>query len=220
MNPVLDELRQAAVIAVLRSRTASDAIEVARLLAEAGVTALEITFTTPSADTVISKLVDELDGRVLVGAGTVLNTALADAALAAGAQFLVSPGMPEDAQSVFDRCGSVPFIPGVLTPTELMGAVARGAEAVKVFPASLVGPGYLSALRDPFPDTALIPTGGIDAVQAPAWIAAGALAVGIGGSLSPRALTSDADRVALLERARALVTSAGAAGAASTRGGN
>ncbi len=220
MNPVLDELRQAAVIAVLRSRTASDAIEVARLLVEAGVTALEITFTIPSADTVISRLVDELDGRVLVGAGTVLNTALADAALAAGAQFLVSPGMPDDAQALFDRCGSVPFIPGVLTPTELMGAVARGAEAVKVFPASLVGPGYLSVLRGPFPDTALIPTGGIDAVQAPAWIAAGALAVGIGGSLSPRALTSDADRVALLDRARALVTSTGAAGAASTRGGN
>ena len=220
MNPVLDELRQAAVIAVLRSRTASDAIEVARLLVEAGVTALEITFTIPSADTVISRLVDELDGRVLVGAGTVLNAALADAALAAGAQFLVSPGMPDDAQALFDRCGSVPFIPGVLTPTELMGAVARGAEAVKVFPASLVGPGYLSVLRGPFPDTALIPTGGIDAVQAPAWIAAGALAVGIGGSLSPRALTSDADRVALLDRARALVTSTGAAGAASTRGGN
>ena len=220
MNPVLDELRQAAVIAVLRSRTASDAIEVARLLVEAGVTALEITFTIPSADTVLSRLVDELDGRVLVGAGTVLNAALADAALAAGAQFLVSPGMPDDAQALFDRCGSVPFIPGVLTPTELMGAVARGAEAVKVFPASLVGPGYLSVLRGPFPDTALIPTGGIDAVQAPAWIAAGALAVGIGGSLSPRALTSDADRVALLDRARALVTSTGAAGAASTRGGN
>ncbi|HEY0949471.1 bifunctional 4-hydroxy-2-oxoglutarate aldolase/2-dehydro-3-deoxy-phosphogluconate aldolase [Nocardioides sp.] len=220
MNPVLTELRQAAVIAVLRSRTASDAIEVARLLVEAGVTALEITFTIPSADTVISRLVDELDGRVLVGAGTVLNTALADAALAAGAQFLVSPGMPDDAQALSDRCGSVPFIPGVLTPTELMGAVARGAEAVKVFPASLVGPGYLSALHGPFPDTALIPTGGIDAVQAPAWIAAGALAVGIGGSLSPRTLTSDADRVALLDRARALVTSTGAARAAYTRGGN
>ncbi|MDI6911781.1 bifunctional 4-hydroxy-2-oxoglutarate aldolase/2-dehydro-3-deoxy-phosphogluconate aldolase [Nocardioides sp.] len=219
MNPVLDELRQAAVIAVLRSRSASDAVEVARLLVEAGVTALEITFTTPSADTVISRLVHELDGRVLVGAGTVLNAAQADAALASGAQFLVSPGMPDDLQLLFDRCGSVPFIPGVLTPTELMGAVSRGAEAVKVFPASAMGPGYLSALHGPFPDTALIPTGGIDAVDAPAWIAAGALAVGIGGSLSPRVLRSDADRVALLDRARAVVTSAVAARAAFTQGG-
>lgn len=219
MNPVLSELREAAVIAVLRSRSVSDAVEVARLLVEGGVTALEITFTIPSADAVISRLVHELGGRAVVGAGTVVNVAQADAALAAGAQFLVAPGMPTDPQPLFDRCGSVPFIPGVLTPTELMGALAHGAEAVKVFPASSLGPAYLSALQGPFPGTALIPTGGIDAVDAPAWIAAGALAVGIGGSLSPRVLRSDADRVALVERARALIASTVAARAAYTQGG-
>jgi 2-dehydro-3-deoxyphosphogluconate aldolase/(4S)-4-hydroxy-2-oxoglutarate aldolase len=218
MNPVLAELREAALIAVLRSRTAGDAIDVAHTLVQAGVTALEITFTTPSADTVISRLIRELDGRVLVGAGTVLDERQADAALAAGAQFLVSPGMPAELGRLLEACGPVPLVPGVLTPTELMVALTHGVEAVKIFPAAILGPGYLSALLGPFPDAALIPTGGIDPVDVPSWIAAGALAVGVGGSLNPPHLGSEAERLALLNRASALVTTTVAARAAVKQG--
>ena len=218
MNQILSQLRDVAVIAVLRSPSARDAIDVASTLAEAGVGALEITMTTPGAAAVIAELTAGLTPDTVVGAGTILTESDADAARSAGAHFLVSPGLPVNPHLIA-ACESVPLIPGVLSPTELMVALHHGAEAVKVFPASSVGPDHLRGLRGPFPKVPMIPTGGINAHNVASWIEAGAMAVGVGGSLCPQRLGSDAERVALRRRAQTLISTVMAARAAATHGG-
>ncbi|MGW3247475.1 bifunctional 4-hydroxy-2-oxoglutarate aldolase/2-dehydro-3-deoxy-phosphogluconate aldolase [Streptomyces sp. NPDC001070] len=180
----LDTLRDAGCVAVLRSRSAADAVTTARALAEAGIRGIELTFSVPDALTAVERLREELPGDVLVGLGTVTSPAQVKDAVAAGSQFLVSPGT----DTVLGRAladSEVPFLAGALTPSEVMAAAVYGPAAVKLFPASVVGPGYLKALRGPFPELPIVPTGGIGTDNAADWIRAGALAVGAGGSLAP-----------------------------------
>lgn len=197
----LHDLRTAGVLAVLRAPTAESALACVAALIDGGITGIEITYSTPDAAAVIERVRrDHPDAYV--GAGTVLSAAQAHAAADAGAQFLVSPGTTEDvARGMLDT--GLTTLLGALTPSELMHAVALGAHAVKIFPASLGGPAYLSALRGPFPDVPLVPTGGVGAQNIGDWLAAGALAVGAGGELCPRAAVAASDRAAITERARA-----------------
>lgn len=181
---VLERLAEAGCVAVLRSRTAGDAERTAHALAGAGVRAVEVTFTVPGAASVVERLRADLGDGVLVGCGTVTSARQVGDAVRAGAQFLVSPGLEPGLGTALAASG-LPFLPGVLTPSEVMSAVRLGAVAVKLFPASTVGPGHLDALRGPFPDLAVVPTGGIGAGSAARWIRAGALAVGAGGALAP-----------------------------------
>jgi 2-dehydro-3-deoxyphosphogluconate aldolase/(4S)-4-hydroxy-2-oxoglutarate aldolase len=192
------ELAERGIVAVLRAGSAERAVAAARALAEGGVTAIEVTFSVPEAPSAIAELAT--DESLLVGAGTVLSADQVDAAVHAGAQFVVSPNL--DKQVLDAAQGrSVPALPGVLTPSEVARA-ARRCSLVKLFPASLGGPAFLAALREPFPGLAFVPTGGVTAGGIGGWLRAGAAAVGAGGDLCPRDAIEAGDVELLRARAR------------------
>jgi 2-dehydro-3-deoxyphosphogluconate aldolase/(4S)-4-hydroxy-2-oxoglutarate aldolase len=161
-------------------------------LAEAGVRAFEITFDTASGADDLAAVRDHLsarDGGYVVGAGTILRGEQLDAARRSGADFGVSPILDvELLRTAVD--GGMPFVPGAMTPSEIAAAWGAGATFVKLFPASAVGPQLVRELRGPLPDVAIIPTGGVDASNAAAFLEAGAAAVGIGGAIT-RATAGD-----------------------------
>jgi 2-dehydro-3-deoxyphosphogluconate aldolase / (4S)-4-hydroxy-2-oxoglutarate aldolase len=191
------ELAQRGIVAVLRAGSAQRAVVAARALAEGGVTAIEVTFTVPDAPAAIAELA--ADEALLVGAGTVLRPDQAEAAIDAGARFVVSPNLDEQVLDAAESRG-VPALPGVLTPTEVARA-ARRCSLVKLFPASLGGPALLAALREPFPELAFVPTGGVTAGEMGDWLRAGAAAVGAGGDLCPREAIEAGDTDLLRARA-------------------
>lgn len=179
--PFVTRLAELRVFAIVRASSAAAALEIAHALTRGGLRAIEITFTTPGAAEVLARLREELP-TTLLGAGTVLDVAALDAARKAGADFAVSPHL-DPALVAAARERHLPYLPGVFTPTEALTAWRSGATALKLFPAAQLGPGHLAALRGPFPELPFVPTGGIDASNLAAWLGAGALAVGIGGSL-------------------------------------
>ncbi|WP_193071954.1 MULTISPECIES: bifunctional 4-hydroxy-2-oxoglutarate aldolase/2-dehydro-3-deoxy-phosphogluconate aldolase [unclassified Brevibacterium] len=181
-NERLDSICEAGVIAVVRAPTAQAAIDAADAVIRGGVTGIEVTFTVPDAIYVVEKLIARYGQNVQVGLGTITTPSQAEAATATGADFLVTPGCREDVVKSMVAAGRVTMA-GALSPTEVMSANALGVDAVKLFPASLGGPSYLSALRGPFPDTDFVPTGGVTAENLSDWIGQGAIAVGAGGDL-------------------------------------
>lgn len=186
----IDRLRAARVIAVLRTGDGDSALAAARALVAGGVRAIELTFTTPGAAEALDRARELLPGDVVVGAGTIRDRVQLDAALAAGAEFLVTPHVDRELLAAMLDSGRL-VLPGTLTPTEVAAALDAGADAVKLFPASVVGPTYVKALRGPFPDVQVVPTGGIGPADVRLWLDAGALAVGAGGELCPPALVAD-----------------------------
>jgi 2-dehydro-3-deoxyphosphogluconate aldolase / (4S)-4-hydroxy-2-oxoglutarate aldolase len=192
------ELAARGILAVLRAGSAERAVCAARALAQGGVTAIEITFSVPDAPVAIAELA--ADESLLVGAGTVLSPDQVDAAVHAGARFVVSPNLDERVLDAAERRG-VPALPGVLTPTEVARA-ARRCSLLKLFPASVGGPALLAALKEPFPGLAFVPTGGVTAAGVGDWLRAGAVAVGAGGDLCPRAAIEAGDAELLRARAR------------------
>jgi 2-dehydro-3-deoxyphosphogluconate aldolase/(4S)-4-hydroxy-2-oxoglutarate aldolase len=178
-------LAHAGVIAVLRAPTAEGAVLAAEALLTGGITAIELTYSTPGVVDAIVELVRR-HPDALVGAGTVRSATEAAAAASAGARFLVSPGSHPPVVRAMLATGA-PVLAGALTPTEIMAAVELGVAGVKLFPGSLAGPAYLRALRGPFPDVSFVPTGGVNAANLADWFSAGAVAVGAGGELCPAA---------------------------------
>lgn len=146
-----------------------------------GVTVLEVAYTTPDAGAAIRELAARTPA--LLGAGTVLTAAQAEEAVAAGARFLVSPGLVPEVMDCARELG-VTVLPGAATVTEILTALRAGAELVKVFPAEVLGAGFLNAVRTVLPQARLVPTGGVTAANAAEWLAAGAAAVGVGGWLT------------------------------------
>ncbi len=178
---VLTAIHQAGVIAVLRAPTSEAAVAAAEALIAGGVTAIEVTYSTPGAAPAIARIAQDFP-EAIVGAGTLRRRPQVTEAAAAGARFLVSPGtVPDLVQAMLDT--GVTTFSGALTPSEVMNAADLDVDAVKVFPGSLVGPGYLRALRGPFPELRLIPTGGVSADNVGDWLDAGAFAVGAGSEL-------------------------------------
>jgi 2-dehydro-3-deoxyphosphogluconate aldolase/(4S)-4-hydroxy-2-oxoglutarate aldolase len=168
------------VIAVLRGFDPDRVGSLTCVLHRSGITAVEITMDSPDAVTSIERC---LGDDAVVGAGTVMSVADAEAAVAAGAKFLVAPHTDlEVVRWAGER--DIPIVPGAFTPTEVSVAWNAGAAAVKIFPASVGGPGLLKAIRGPFGELPLVPTGGITASNAGAFLAAGAAAVGVGGWLT------------------------------------
>jgi len=180
---VLEQIRKVALVPVLRATSGELAIKAAAAIEAGGVSLLEVTMTVPSAIDVISAVIKSSQGRVVVGAGTVLDAETARACIIAGARFIVSPALNLRTIEVCRRY-SVAVIPGALTPTEIVTAWEAGADIVKVFPCSAVGgPKYLSALKGPLPQIELIPTGGVSLSNAADFLAAGAFALGVGSDL-------------------------------------
>ncbi|MGW6837051.1 bifunctional 4-hydroxy-2-oxoglutarate aldolase/2-dehydro-3-deoxy-phosphogluconate aldolase [Streptomyces sp. NPDC054949] len=164
-------------LAIVRGSNRVAALRTVLTLADEGIIASEVSLTTTDALWVIEQARSELGAHALLGAGTVLTADDAARAADAGAGFLVTPGIVENLGT------ALPVLMGAVTPTEVMTATGRGALAVKLFPASLGGPAYLTALRAPFPDIPFVPVGGIDAAAARTYLAGGAAAVGVGSPL-------------------------------------
>jgi 2-dehydro-3-deoxyphosphogluconate aldolase/(4S)-4-hydroxy-2-oxoglutarate aldolase len=184
-SDIVARLRDAGVVAVLRAESADELADIADALLSGGVTAIEVTTTTPDAVNGIAQLRELFGGRALLGVGTVLDPRTAHDAIAAGAQFVVSPTC--DAQVVkATHAANRVSIPGAYTPTEILAAHRAGADVVKVFPSTALGPGYLKDLLAPLPFLKLMPTGGVDAQNAGAWVKAGAVCVGAGSALVPK----------------------------------
>jgi len=178
------------VVAVVRSPDSGQLVEVARALADGGVTVMEITFSVPDALDVIRRVRRELGERVLLGAGTVLDPETARAAILAGAEFIVSPTLNLDTIRLCHRYDKA-IMPGAFTPTEILTAWEAGADIVKVFPADVVGPAFFKALRGPLPQIRVMPTGGVDLTTASEFLKAGACCLGIGGQLvDPKAIAA------------------------------
>jgi 2-dehydro-3-deoxyphosphogluconate aldolase/(4S)-4-hydroxy-2-oxoglutarate aldolase len=167
------------VVAVLRAATADGFAAVTDVLVSAGVTAIEVTLTSRGAVEALAGLRRQLPAQAVIGAGTILTADQAKASVDAGAAFLVSPVLDPELIAGF----GVPFYPGALTPTEVFAAHRTGAPLVKLFPAATVGPRYIKDLHGPLPGVRIMPTGGVGIDDIPAWLSAGASAVGLGGPL-------------------------------------
>jgi 2-dehydro-3-deoxyphosphogluconate aldolase/(4S)-4-hydroxy-2-oxoglutarate aldolase len=193
------EIRDGRVIAIGRGLDPATILDIGTALVAGGVRAFEVTLNSDGALAAIAALrVRFEDGELLVGAGTVLDVAGVDDAISAGAQFIVTPVVD---LAVIGRsvAAGIPVVPGGFSPTEIKACWDAGASAVKLFPASAVGPSFVRELRGPLPAIPLIPTGGVTIENAPAYIAAGAVAVGLGSWL-----TGPGDPVVVEARAREL----------------
>jgi len=175
-------LEQSRVVAILRRTEAALAVETAEALLRGGISVIEVTLNTPGALDMLRAMRDSVGDRAVLGAGTVLDIAAADEALAAGAAFIVSPHTDTELVREMAARGVV-CIPGALTPSEVLSAWRAGASVVKLFPAGPVGAGYLKDLRGPLADIPLLPTGGVTLDNAATFIAAGAWGLGLGSAL-------------------------------------
>ncbi len=190
-------IRLSRLVAVLRLRTPARAVEICETLLHEGLDVMEITLDHPDSLDAIARVRAALGREALLGAGTVLAAEAVSAAASAGAEFCVSPHLdPAIIAAAQDR--RMLAIPGVFSPTEIVAARRSGVSMLKLFPAEPVGPSYVTALRGPFPDVGLVPTGGIENGMIAAWLEAGAVAVGVGSALVDRSGTIDG----LAERAR------------------
>lgn len=176
-------IRDVGIVPVVRASSPQQAIEAAEAVCAGGIPIVEVTMTVPGAIDVIAQLAKTAGKEVLIGAGTVIDADTAHRCFDAGAQFIVSPGFDLGTLK-WAQEKKVLFIPGALTPTEILAAVKAGSELVKIFPCGTVGGArYIKALKGPFPDVAMVPTGGVTLDTAADFILAGAEALGIGGEL-------------------------------------
>lgn len=181
---VIEKIHSQYVIPVLREKDEEKLYGLAKALSEGGLKVLEVTLMSDSALKVIKRL--SVDQEIIVGAGTVLDQAMAEKAMEAGAKFLVSPGLNEGAV-VYARNNNVPFIPGVMTPSEIMQALSLGCEVVKIFPVSTLGGiSYLKNLKGPFPELLVMASGGVGLDDVRDYFQVGTFCVGAGSQLTPK----------------------------------
>lgn len=203
-------LERAGVVAVIRLPDPARLRSVIDALADGGIRALEITMTVPRAVESIAEIAPSLPPDFLVGAGTVLDAATARRAIEAGARFVVSPVFRRDVIAACHELGC-PAIPGCYTPTEILDAWEAGADIVKVFPATSLGPAFFRDVRAPLPQIKLMPTGGVSIENAGEWIRAGALAIGLGSALLDAQAIAAGDFTVITDRARRAVSAVRAA---------
>lgn len=178
----LSRIKEIGIVAVVRAKDAKEAIEFSKGCIDGGVNAIEITFTIPNALEVFRELREELPEEVILGAGTVLDVTTARLAIMNGAKFIVSPAFDKDVAVLCNRY-QIPYIPGCVTPTEIVTALEIGVDVIKVFPGSLTGHSYIKAIHGPMPYVNLMPTGGVDIDNVQDWFKAGVFAVGVGSAL-------------------------------------
>ena len=180
---ILSAITEIGIVPVVRTESAEAAIRSIEAIYRGGIRAAEITMTVPGAIRALEKVADQFGDQIVLGAGTVLDPETARACLLAGAEFLVTPSLKVQTIEVAKRYSKV-IIPGALTPTEVLTAWEAGADAIKIFPCSAVGGAkYIKALRAPFPQIEMVPTGGVNLETIADFLRAGACAVGVGGEL-------------------------------------
>lgn len=200
----LQTITDCGVVAIVRVSSAREAVDVCMAIARGGVRPIEVTMTVPGAIDAIREFKSAVKEEVLIGAGTVLDPETARACILAGAEFIVSPTLNLEVIKVCRRYSKI-IIPGTFTPTEILTAWEAGADIVKVFPASVGGPGYLKDIMGPLPQVKLVPTGGVNLETTPEFIKAGAVAVAAGSSLVNKKAVSEQNWDAITETAQKFV---------------
>jgi 2-dehydro-3-deoxyphosphogluconate aldolase/(4S)-4-hydroxy-2-oxoglutarate aldolase len=195
------------IIAVVRAQRADQVIPVSQALIAGGVVAIEITMTTPNALDAIREACELIGDRALFGVGTVLDVDTCQAALAAGAEFVVTPICRTELIAIAHAAGR-PIMIGAYTPTEAQLAHEAGADFIKIFPADTLGPGYMKSIRAPLPHLRIVPTGGVDVQNVGDFLKAGCAALGVGSSLVTAKILREADWPALTRKAAEFVEAA------------
>ncbi|SPE41958.1 2-keto-3-deoxy-phosphogluconate aldolase [Candidatus Sulfopaludibacter sp. SbA3] len=180
---ILEFITGAGIVPVVRASSAEHAMQAVEALYNGGVRSAEITMTVPGAIKALEKTADRFGDKLVLGAGTVLDPETARSCMLAGAEFFVSPSLRVSVIEMAKRYSKVVF-PGALTPTEVLAAWEAGADAVKIFPCGNVGGAkYIKALKGPFPQIEMVPTGGVNLETVADFLKAGSCAVGVGGEL-------------------------------------
>jgi 2-dehydro-3-deoxyphosphogluconate aldolase/(4S)-4-hydroxy-2-oxoglutarate aldolase len=206
----LAKIEKIGLLAVIRGPSEELTLKMVEALVKGGAIGIEITYTTPNAAEVVAALDRQFGDEIMLGMGTLTQPAQAAEAQVAGARFLVSPHTePLLAQAMVAT--GLPVMMGALTPSEVVQASSLDADVIKIFPGSLAGPGYLKALRGPFPGIKMMPTGGVSLNNVADWFAAGAVAVGAGGELCPTAWAKAGRFDDIASRAREFVSAVTAA---------
>ena len=187
---ILKQIKEEKIVGIIRVDDVEKAGKTLDALYEGGLKVVELTFTIPYAHTVLAELTKKYAGKMVIGAGTILDEPTARIAILSGAEFLVTPTVNVDVIKLANRYG-VPCLSGINTPTELVAALECGVDVVKLFPASNFKPGIIKDLKAPFPNVEIMPTGGVSLANIGEWIAAGAYACGVGGELVAGAKTGD-----------------------------
>jgi 2-dehydro-3-deoxyphosphogluconate aldolase/(4S)-4-hydroxy-2-oxoglutarate aldolase len=203
-SSIVRDIEACGVVAVIRLQDPAKLQAVVDALAAGGVRALEVTMTVPGAVDLIRGLVPKLSSEFLVGAGTVVDAETAERVIGAGARFVVGPALRPDVIAVGHRHG-VPVMPGCFSPTEILNAWELGADIVKVFPATSLGPSFFKDVRGPMPQVKLMPTGGVTVENAGDWIRGGAVAVGVGTALLDAAAISSGNYGIITDNAKRIV---------------
>lgn len=202
----LDRILASGVVAVVRMPDSQKLIRVVEAIREGGITAIEITMTTPNALDVIAEVARSMSDAVEIGVGSVLDAATGRRAIDAGARYVVSPIFKREVIDVAHEHGC-PVMPGAFTPTEIQAATEAGADVVKVFPADIVGMPFFKGVLAPMPHLKLMPTGGVSLTNAGDWIRTGAVAVGVGSALLDKKAIAEGNFARLTENARTLRSS-------------
>ena len=204
-SEILNQLLDEKVVAIVRLDSGEQLIRVAEALQAGGIPVIEFAFSTPGALDMLKEASVHFGGKVLLGAGTVLDPETARAAILAGAEFIVTPTVNLQTIAICKRYGK-PIVAGAMTPTEMMTVWEAGADLVKVFPAgSIGGPDYIKAVLAPLPQLRLVPTGGVSSDNAAQFFRAGAAAVAVGGSLVDKKAVANQDWAAVTVEAKRLV---------------
>lgn len=191
----LRRIEEVGVVAVVRAENAEIAEKISKACIEGGIPAIEVTFTVPNADKVISALKEKFTKEeLIVGAGTVLDSETARIAILAGAQYIVSPGFDLETAKLCNRY-QIPYMPGCMTITEMIRAMEAGADVIKLFPGSAFGPSFIKDIKAPLPQVPIMPTGGVSLENVDQWIKNGCIAVGVGGKLTAGAATGNYESI-------------------------
>ncbi len=201
---IIQRLLDPGVVAIIRADNSEQLIDACRALLDGGISAIEITMTTPNALQVIADVCRTFGHQVLAGVGSVLDTRTAREAIEAGAEYVITPVLKPDVIA-FCNQREKPIFAGSYTPTEAQTAFELGADFIKIFPADTLGPKYIAALRGPLPHLKIVPTGGVDATTAGDFIRAGCSAVAAGSSLVSKEILKNRDWTQLRNKAAQLV---------------
>ena len=192
---VVKRIKEGGLVAVVRATSAEQAEKITDACMKGGVAAIEITFTVPGAAEVINTLSKKYSpDQIIIGAGTVLDSETARTAILAGAQYIVSPCLDVETVKLCNRY-QIPCMPGAMTIKEVVECMEAGADIVKIFPGELFGPAIIKSIKGPLPHAVLMPTGGVSLENVHEWIAAGAVAVGVGSNLTGGAKSGDYDSI-------------------------
>jgi 2-dehydro-3-deoxyphosphogluconate aldolase/(4S)-4-hydroxy-2-oxoglutarate aldolase len=206
-SAIISLLTEPGIIAIVRAQQPAQVLPLFEALIAGGVRAIEITMTTPNALAAIREARERIGERAVIGVGTVLEAETCRAAIAAGAEFVVTPICRTELVAVAHAAGCAIML-GAYTPTEAQLAHEAGADFIKIFPADNLGPGYIKALRAPLPHLRIVPTGGVDVQNVADFLKAGCAALGVGSSLVSAKILQEADWPELTRRANALVNAA------------